>query len=619
MPLMKPVHIKGFAAALPDFIGSMFTMDGLTTLTALGVAVYLLKLFGLALFGQALFIGYMMSVIQAAAQGAQRLPDPVDFLDVGSVIMPVVRFILALSYVWLPGVLYISFVTGWSSLYWDGPVQLLMDPILLVLLAAGIVLFPISMVVAAVSESVLAVLDLRIAVRIVNRIPAAYAAAAAASLAVLLVGQVMSIWTTMVVLFLPIPLLPGIVAEMINAPFWLVPGWILGRMIYQNHQHFGVMLAGADQEPEWPDAVPRGAVAPEGSLTHRRADAGEVEGWSGAPLTRAAETIGEAVTSDWRQIDAPKREVAPIEIDGWAERPADGQFDAMAFGVAPLVVPTGPPSPPVDAPRAAPPPARQAPTPSLDLRLTDDLQLDTGPVSHLEGLELEFEDEVTEGLAPRPPNLSAPAPVPMVGGAPSPAALGAAQPGTPSPTPARVVAGRPLVGAGDASSFPAVPAVGYGAAVASPPASPVRPTSTEGPGRPSVQGPAPASVVDPGSYRSALEAALTKEPGVAALAAFVKCRDAGIDIQMDPRLELRLATTLERAREYPAAVAACRRAADQDLSGPFAPRAIYMAAQIYETRLRDMERAAGLYRYLVETYPADPLAARSDDAVRRLK
>ena len=626
--LTRRRRIKDFLSALPIFVKSFFTMDGVASLVGLGVFSYVFGSFGglLAMIAWAVVVTYVFSVIRAASQGSERLPEPADFTDLFSLVFPVIRFILALSYLWLPATLYISYVVTWQSVYWDGPMQLFTDPVLLTLVIAGIVYFPIAVVVAAISDSMLAVLDLRIGFRIIARLPLQYAGAVATCAVFLVIGGIYRLWAGIAVALIPVPFIPAIVAESTGVVFTLIPAWILGRFIYQNHEHFGIMLAGADEEPEWPDAVPRGQIAHDGSKSHGPVQPAEVPGWSPAQagLVRAAETMGQT-PYDARQIHVPHRSVEPIEVEGWSDQEAEVL-------------------------RAPPPPrplAQDLELPSTDL--TSSMSISST------GLDLEFEDEPTESPASFGPPMLDPSaltaeprsieaiPSVMQGAAKyelsasSPPAM--STPMAPAVAPAQGVV-VPLAGmapgahaylrGGRASSAaeppagggrgPAGPTFGLEPPSLAPPAHPP-PEVGAGPYSPApgrVAGHAPAVPAPSQDPLRDLEQALINSPGLVALSAFVRCRDAKVPITLAPQLELRLAGVLERAREFESAVAACRRAADQDLTGPCAPRAIFMAAQLYEQRLNDPQRAGALYRYLVETFPTDQLAGRARDGAQRV-
>lgn len=87
---------------------------------------------------------------------------------------------------------------------------------------------------------------------------------------------------------------------------------------------------------------------------------------------------------------------------------------------------------------------------------------------------------------------------------------------------------------------------------------------------------------------------------------------------LEPHLNLRLAAVLERANALGEAIRACQRAAEADMRGPVAPRAIFMAARILGERAGDPEGARAMYTFLVKNFPSNELAARARDALARL-
>jgi len=105
-------------------------------------------------------------------------------------------------------------------------------------------------------------------------------------------------------------------------------------------------------------------------------------------------------------------------------------------------------------------------------------------------------------------------------------------------------------------------------------------------------------------------------PGV--VEAYRKLQAATLTPQLPPELELRLANILERQGLSLDAAHACRRAADRELKGPLATRAIFTAARLLVERVGEVEQGKAMYRYLIDNYPDDPLARRAQEMLRRL-
>jgi uncharacterized membrane protein len=116
----------------------------------------------------------------------------------------------------------------------------------------------------------------------------------------------------------------------------------------------------------------------------------------------------------------------------------------------------------------------------------------------------------------------------------------------------------------------------------------------------------------------ALEKSLQSGDNQGAVDAYQKLQAAGHKPELAPELELRLANILERQGLSLDAAHACRRAADRDLQGPLATRAIFTAARLLVERVGEVEQGKVMYRYLIENYPEDPLAQRAQEMLRRL-
>jgi hypothetical protein len=116
----------------------------------------------------------------------------------------------------------------------------------------------------------------------------------------------------------------------------------------------------------------------------------------------------------------------------------------------------------------------------------------------------------------------------------------------------------------------------------------------------------------------ALQTSLERGDNPGAVDAYQKIQAAGLKPELPPELELRLANILERQGLSLDAAHACRRAADRNLKGPLATRAIFTAARLLVERVGEIEQGKAMYRYLIENYPDDPLARRAQEMLRRL-
>lgn len=144
---------------------------------------------------------------------------------------------------------------------------------------------------------------------------------------------------------------------------------------------------------------------------------------------------------------------------------------------------------------------------------------------------------------------------------------------------------------------------------AAPPADDRQAQATEAPAA-AAPGP-PAALELESTPAEALAGAVKLGNGPMALDAYRRLSAAGQVPQLDPEGDLWLAGELERAGEAMAAVHACRRAAQADLKGPLAPRALFEAARLLDEKLAAPGDAQALWRFLIQHHPDHPLAAEA--------
>lgn len=467
VPLTRPRPIPRWWEMSANFGQALFSFNGLTQLLAVGLVLWLFD-FIPTFIGWILttfvFLSYFFRVVASFAQGGERLPDPDDFLGAGSMLGPPLRFLAATLMVWLPPLLYLIFGVGLSTLGEEGPAAL-SGPIFILLVVAGLAYFPGALITAAISESVLAVLNPVITLRMIARIPAQYLATATVCGLLMLVHYLVTGFLHSLAERVYVPFLGSFLTTLAGLPIPALIAMIMGRLIYQNGEHFGVLRVGEDQEPEWPDARPEGALERpdlEVRAAAQRPVAVDVEGWDGGD----------------RAIAPPVAEEAAL---------------GLALDSSDL--------PESEAPSSEAP----APLGSADLAVD--------------------RDSFTVGSADLPPEAEAPA----------------------GPDP-RLIELHDALAANDF-----------------------------------------ARSID------ALRGALA----------------AGQHPILEPRLELRLATFLERSGDNDEAVRACQRAVKGDPKGPFAARAVYTAARLLSLHAKDRPRAAAMYQYLLKNFPQDELTMRA--------
>ena len=300
---------------LPTFIKAIFSLEGVLQILAVSVAIILTNLipFVGGVISKFIFISYYFRVILQAAHGAERLPEPTDFTDISDIIGPMLRFFMASLMIWLPAALYIGFTVGISGF----SLKALSGGVVLLLVIAGVLYFPAAIIVAAISDSALAVINPAITVRMILRFPGEYLLTVAVwGLLNVLDGFIwfnLLIWGSK----FHIPIFVPILVTMIGMIIPVFTGFILGRLIYQNAEHFKLLGKDDLHEPELPDAMPRGT---------READAAAAV----APLDTAAALDLPPPDDDleygggFASAPAPAAHVEPLDLP---EGDEDLEFD----------------------------------------------------------------------------------------------------------------------------------------------------------------------------------------------------------------------------------------------------------------------------------------------------
>ena len=261
-------RITPYWMMLGTFVRSIFTLQGFLQISLVSLASFLLMF--VPIIGPLLAIfplaGYCFRVIQNSALGGVTLPENEELTPMG-VVGPGVRLILALIITYVPLMLYLHYGIGWSKLLTD-PMILFRDPIPLILTVGSILYLPAAIIAAAVSESVITMINPLVTVRMIVRIPGQYV--------LTLIGLEGFLWLFSIVmapvqLFLVASLgffaaIPFIIGLTLAA--YTFASMILGRLIFQNGEHFG-LNDGVETVLEFPGAVPSGGTVEEQPRVYR--------------------------------------------------------------------------------------------------------------------------------------------------------------------------------------------------------------------------------------------------------------------------------------------------------------------------------------------------------------
>ena len=254
--LMVPRQRRPYWQMLPTFLKAIFSLEGVVQILAVSVAMVLsgmIPLIGPPL-SKLIFISYYFRVILQAAYGAERLPEPSDFTDFSELFGPMLRFFMASLLIWLPALIYIVLSVGLS----DFNIKNVSGTVIFLLVTVGVLYFPAAVIVAAISDSALAVITPAITVRMILRFPGEYFLTVAVwGFLNVLDGF---LWINLMIWgnTFHIPIFVPIIVNMVGLLIPLLTGFILGRLIYQNAEHFKLLGKQDMTDLEWPDATPRG-------------------------------------------------------------------------------------------------------------------------------------------------------------------------------------------------------------------------------------------------------------------------------------------------------------------------------------------------------------------------
>ncbi|MBN2496610.1 MAG: hypothetical protein JXR96_18620, partial [Deltaproteobacteria bacterium] len=153
IPLMEHREIQPYWKMFPAFLGAIVSLEGLLQILAVAVVMYLVSFIPLlgGLLSLSLWIAYYFSVIRKAAFGAERLPTISDFENpLDDMVAPLLRFVLASLILWAPTVWYIASHPDLVFVI-KKPLLLFTDPVLILIMLAGILYFPGTIITAAIS------------------------------------------------------------------------------------------------------------------------------------------------------------------------------------------------------------------------------------------------------------------------------------------------------------------------------------------------------------------------------------------------------------------------------------------------------------------------------------
>jgi hypothetical protein len=264
--LAEPLRVhraarRSFAARLPETLAFPVAGGGWKTLLAAATIFWLLDSIGGlgSLFAFGLEWGLFFAVVRRSSHVLEPLEPPGFDGLLDDVYLPAFRGLLASAIVWTPAILWITTWSEGESLL--APATWLGDPVVWLLILLGLLWAPAAIIAAAVSDSTLRMLDPRVPIGMVVRLGSDYALLLGFALALTLVRAVL-VAVTMLVHRLPVPLLPGFLAELLSLYTPLVLARAAGLLLHVRGDAVGYGHTEDYFEPVWPGAVPRAAPPP---------------------------------------------------------------------------------------------------------------------------------------------------------------------------------------------------------------------------------------------------------------------------------------------------------------------------------------------------------------------
>jgi len=353
---------------VPELLGAVFSPNGLLALLVTGLGLWILRSIpipgpvGLLLFAVrvGLLAAFFATVVRHAAGGHLALPAVHDFRDTDEGWFgPLLALLMGLIVATLPLLGWLVSQGALDPFREGGP--LMLEPVSLLLLALTVTWLPGALVVAAITCSVPAVVNPLRVVALIRLIPRDYAITTGVVAVLVLVQVYLVPELARVPPFRGIPVLSGLLFEVVGLVIPALLALVLGWLVWQNAPALGWDDPTRSRIPAVPGAVPRGTLrAPE-------RDRGPIEvGPADAPWPAPDDGFFGSVW-DERDLPAPPPGVRPV---GPRDPLEDGIPLAPPDPTAPHPAPPAPLAPPRPRPRPPQPwpprPTAAPPAPAPD-------------------------------------------------------------------------------------------------------------------------------------------------------------------------------------------------------------------------------------------------------------
>lgn len=226
--LKPPKVIKPFWTQIPQMLAYPFVKGG-ALITIIGAIVAVLPYIGLIIYP------YSLSILNASAQGKERMPDWPDFSDIfEDIFLPTLRLMIGSLYVFVPLGLYIYVKFKFMFDLSDPStlIRIILDPINLLFIIFAWVYLPMVTIIVAVFKRLTPALNPVTVFKLINAIKKEYFIA-------LILGLLFTAISAFISAVLRIIPLGKYLGEMVGWYFLIVEMRLLGLMVFQVEEKLG--------------------------------------------------------------------------------------------------------------------------------------------------------------------------------------------------------------------------------------------------------------------------------------------------------------------------------------------------------------------------------------------
>jgi len=295
---------RGFVARIPGALIWPLTKSGLAALFGVAVVRAITSYFiGLGwAIGACVLAAVCFGIMRSTARGSDEV-DTTDWGDLWSdVVVPGIKALIGAALVWVPAVVWIA---SRHSNVLERPMAVLTDPVVWLLLAAGVFYAPMAILAGAAGSSLLVMLSPPHVIRNALKLGPPYFVLVAA-LCALLVPWFLSLGAGALLNFIRVPILPRVLDYALACYVPFVASRIMGLLLLTHGDRVDYGLERDYQVPLLAGVAPRGLV-PEAPPEQQRKVRAPIE------LEPEPEPVVEAELEKPRELDPAK--LPPLKVE----------------------------------------------------------------------------------------------------------------------------------------------------------------------------------------------------------------------------------------------------------------------------------------------------------------